>query len=106
MGSITRSFANLITANGPSAVADGSVTAGDISGNINFRNIIINGDMSIAQRSTSSETVTGTGGLYYHTVDRFAMNIHADFDSKSTMAQNLDSLTAPDYFNNYVGLQI
>ncbi len=71
-----------------------------------FRNIIINGDMSIAQRSTSSETVTGSGGLYYHTVDRFGMNIHSDFNNKSTMAQNLDSLTAPDYFDDYVGLQI
>jgi len=68
MGSITRSFANLITANGPSAVADGSVTAGDISGNINFKNIIINGDMSIAQRGTS---VTGATSSDYYTVDRF-----------------------------------
>ena len=34
----------------------------------NFRNIIINGDMSIAQRSTSVSGITGTG---YNTVDRF-----------------------------------
>jgi len=67
MGSITRSFANLITANGPSAVADGSVTTADISGNINFKNIIINGDMSIAQRGTSASNVS-TG---YHTCDRW-----------------------------------
>ena len=33
-----------------------------------FRNIIINGDMSIAQRSTSVSGITGTG---YNTVDRF-----------------------------------
>jgi len=68
MGSITRSFANLITANGPSAVANGAVTTGDISGNINFKNIIINGDMSVAQRATSTASITGNG---YHTVDRF-----------------------------------
>jgi hypothetical protein len=33
-----------------------------------FRNIIINGDMSIAQRSTSVASITTTG---YYTVDRF-----------------------------------
>ena len=73
MGSITRSFANLITANGPSAVADGSVTTADISGNINFRNIIINGDMSIAQRGTSASGITD--GNTYHTVDRMRTQI-------------------------------
>jgi len=72
MGSITRSFANLITANGPSAVADGSVTAGDISGNINFKNIIINGDMSIAQRGTSTSSIT-TGS--YYTCDRWELQL-------------------------------
>ena len=36
--------------------------------NVKFRNLIINGDMSIAQRSTSVSGITGTG---YNTVDRF-----------------------------------
>ena len=35
---------------------------------VNFRNLIINGDMSIAQRGTSSSSVSGSG---YYTVDRF-----------------------------------
>ena len=35
---------------------------------VNFRNIIINGDMSQAQRATSTASITGNG---YHTVDRF-----------------------------------
>ena len=35
---------------------------------VNFRNLIINGDMSIAQRGTSSTGITGDG---YFTVDRF-----------------------------------
>jgi hypothetical protein len=39
-----------------------------IDNNINFRNIIINGDMSIAQRATSTSSITGNG---YHTIDRF-----------------------------------
>jgi len=38
----------------------------------NFRNIIINGDMSIAQRSTSVSSITSSG---YHTVDRWRPTI-------------------------------
>jgi hypothetical protein len=34
MGTITRSFANLITASGPSAVADGSISAGDLASGV------------------------------------------------------------------------
>ena len=34
---------------------------------INFRNLIINGDMSVAQRGTSTASITGTG---YFTIDR------------------------------------
>ena len=36
--------------------------------NVKFRNIIINGDMSIAQRGTSTASITGNG---YHTLDRW-----------------------------------
>ena len=55
-----------------------------LDNNINFRNIIINGDMSIAQRGTSSTNVS-TG---YHTVDRFqltrgagALNVSQETDA-------------------------
>jgi len=52
--------------------ADISSTAGitlnKISGNPNFRNIVINGDMQIAQRSTSVASITTEG---YYTVDRW-----------------------------------
>jgi hypothetical protein len=37
-----------------------------------FRNIVINGDMQIAQRSTSTASITGDG---YHTIDRFNTSI-------------------------------
>ena len=37
-----------------------------IANNVNFRNIIINGDMSIAQRSTSTASITSGA---YHTID-------------------------------------
>ena len=39
---------------------------------INFRNLIINGDMSIAQRGTSSTGITSAG---YYTVDRYRLGI-------------------------------
>ncbi len=35
---------------------------------VNFRNIIINGGMDVAQRATSTSSITGNG---YHTIDRF-----------------------------------
>ena len=44
------------------------ITAAKIAGTINFKNIVINGDMSIAQRGTSASSLT-TGG--YSTHDRW-----------------------------------
>jgi len=43
------------------------ITAAKIAGTINFKNLIINGDMSIAQRGTSASGLTGAG---YNTMDR------------------------------------
>jgi len=39
---------------------------------VSNKNLIINGDMSIAQRSTSASSLTGSG---YHTVDRYRSSI-------------------------------
>jgi len=47
------------------------IPAAGFTGN-NFRNIIINGDMSIAQRGTSSSGITSGG---YYTVDRWRTSI-------------------------------
>jgi len=44
----------------------------NVANNVNFRNIIINGDMSIAQRSTSETGITGGG---YKTLDRFRLGL-------------------------------
>jgi hypothetical protein len=49
-------------------IQDNAVTAAKYIEPIPFRNIIINGDMSIAQRSTSVASITDDG---YYTVDRF-----------------------------------
>jgi len=55
------------------SITDGTITSSDLaSGAVPnqsaFKNIIINGDMSIAQRATSTSSITGDG---YHTIDRF-----------------------------------
>ena len=56
-----------------SKLADNSVTTAKTSySDAPFRNIVINGDMSIAQRGTSVASITSNG---YYTVDRWLMNI-------------------------------
>jgi hypothetical protein len=44
------------------------IPAAGFSDAVNFRNIIINGDMSISQRETSRNSLTSSG---YHTIDRY-----------------------------------
>jgi len=44
----------------------------NVADNINFRNIIINGDMSIAQRSTSASSITSSG---YYSCDRWQLSV-------------------------------
>jgi len=48
------------------------ITAAKIAGQINFKNLIINGDMSIAQRGTSATGKTTDG---YYTLDRYQFAI-------------------------------
>ena len=50
-------------------LADDAVTTAKTSYNdIPFRNLVINGDISIAQRSASASSLTSSG---YHAIDRF-----------------------------------
>jgi hypothetical protein len=54
-------------------IADNAVTADKTSyKDVPFRNIIINGDMSVAQRATSASSITTSG---YRTVDRFTIDM-------------------------------
>ena len=65
--------------------ADNSITTAQLAYNPNsFRNIIINGDMSIAQRGTSETGITSEG---YYTVDRFIQT----FESGGTWTQSQDT---------------
>jgi len=59
---------------GTSQLADGAVTTEKLVADVNFRNLIINGDMSIAQRSTSVSSITSGG---YKTLDRFNIDINS-----------------------------
>jgi len=76
MGSVTRDFANSI---GPGKT---------VSTGINFRNIIINGDMSIAQRGTSESGITNEGNTFV--IDRFAWQENGGMTSTFTMSQDTD----------------
>ena len=59
---------------GTSQLADGAVTTEKLVADVNFRNLIINGDMSIAQRATSVSGLTAGG---YKTVDRWELSLNA-----------------------------
>ena len=76
--------------------ADISSTAGitlnKISGNSSFRNIVINGDMQIAQRSTSVASITTTA---YHTLDRYELSLSSL--GTWTMSQSTDVPTGQGF---------
>ena len=58
------------------SITDSSVTSAKVASGVlqpNFRNIIINGDMNIAQRATSQASITSNG---YYTLDRFRTAIN------------------------------
>ena len=56
------------------AITDANITTAKLAYNANqFRNIIINGDMSIAQRGTSFSSISSGNGTY--PVDRFRNNM-------------------------------
>ena len=71
------------------------ITAAKIAGQINFKNLIINGDMSIAQRGTSVTGITGGG---YYTVDR--MNVFLGSMGTWTHAQSTTVPTGQGFANS------
>jgi len=66
-----------------------------ISNPVDFRNIVINGDMQIAQRSTSVASLT-TGG--YRTLDRWYFDINSF--GTWTMSQSTDTPTGEGFANS------
>jgi len=64
--------------------------------NVKFRNIIINGDMSIAQRGTSTSGVTSGG---YYTIDRFRWTVSAS--DTVTLSQSTDTPSGQGFSNSF-----
>jgi len=61
MGTITRSFANLITASGPSAVANGSITAADLASGVGGKVLqVVSTNKTDTFASTTNSTITYT----------------------------------------------
>jgi hypothetical protein len=63
---------------------------------VNFRNIIINGGMDIAQRGTSA-TGLGNGDSGYHTCDRWSFNENGSPTYEFTMSQDTDVPTGQGF---------
>ena len=59
-------------ANIASTIPDDSIANVKMANIVQSKNILINGDMSVAQRGTSTASITGSG---YNTVDRFRTNM-------------------------------
>ena len=66
-----------------------------ISNPVDFRNIVINGDMQIAQRSTSVASITTAG---YYTLDRFYLEPNSA--GTWTMSQSTDTPTGQGFANS------
>ena len=78
-------------------IADAAVTKVKTSGVSSnpFRNIIINGDMSIAQRATSEASVGNS--FTYFTVDRFKLGGAGSSSARFTMSQDTDVPTGQGF---------
>ena len=78
-------------------IADANVTNPKLTSGSqqNFRNIIINGDMSIAQRGTSQASITTSG---YYTVDRWRTGVSSA--GTWTQTQSTDVPTAQGFVNS------
>ena len=82
-------------------IADANVTAaklasGTVQNQSAFKNIIINGDMSIAQRATSATGLTGNG---YNTCDRWYSQISST--GTWTQSQSTDVPTGQGFATSY-----
>ena len=67
----------------------------DVNNYSPFRNIVINGDMSVAQRGTSTASITSDG---YYTVDRFKLENSSS--GTFTMSQSTDVPSGQGFVNS------
>src|SRR5210317_393065 len=80
-----------------SKIADDAVQTENVASSVNLgrRNLLINGDMRVAQRSVAS--ITGINGSGYYTVDRW--NYNRDFTEITT--QKREYASPPAGFKYY-----
>ncbi len=71
-----------------STIPDDSIQNAKFSNIVQSKNIIINGDMSIAQRGTSEASVGNS--FTYFTVDRFKLGGAGSSSARFTMSQDTD----------------
>lgn len=79
------------------SIADDSITVDQIADNAvhGRRNLVINGAMNVAQRATSTTSVSGGG---YHACDRWNMTVSGRDDALFTVSQNTSNIV--DGFSN------
>jgi len=69
-----------------------------------FRNRIINGAMVIDQRNAGASVTNSLNNLF--AVDRWITNLATEYHNNVVSQQNLDSLTPPANFKNYLGVKV
>jgi len=75
----------------------GSIANSKISNLYPYRNLIINGDMSIAQRGTSATSVSSSG---YHSLDRFLFGFNETDELVATISQDTDVPSGQGFANS------
>ena len=88
-----------VTSSGVSVTGSFSQNGAVYSTQPSFRNLIINGDMKIAQRGTSA-TGLGNGDAGYHTVDRYRFGVAGTPTCEFTMSQDTDVPTGQGFTNS------
>ena len=86
------------------AISGASLTGITSSDTLPFRNLIINGDFQIAQRSTAAVTTSNGSNEKYQTVDRFRIDMDNSVAVFTQQQVDLTAATDPDGF--YKALKI
>lgn len=68
-----------------------------------MRNMIINGDMIIDQRTAGAVSIANTVAAEYITVDRITS--HGNIAAKFTFQQNMNAVATPEGFSKYLGFK-
>lgn len=88
-------------------IKDQAVTNADLAfdgGALGARNLIINGDMRIDQRTAGASQLLADTGVYK--VDRWSIPLSVPLYSKLTAGRDLNAVALPAGFASYLGLQV